>query len=242
MVIISKVDILAIGAHPDDVETGAGGLLSKFIKLGFTAGIVDLTAGEMATNGNPAERRREALRATEIMGLPWRKCLGIPDRGIQVNRHNIMLLVQVIRESRPKLILCPYWEERHPDHVNACQLVKEAYFDAGLRKIESNWAPFRPQQIWYYFLSRAGEPKLIVDITDVYNIKKAALAAHVTQFGRQTGRWDTFLNTGPGSLMALVESRDRYFGSLIGCMYGEGFTMDTPLAIKNPVTLLEVKE
>lgn len=238
---VHKVDVLAVGAHPDDVEVGAGGVLAKLVQSGATAGIVDLTAGEMASNGTVEERRREAVEAAGCIGASWRKCLGLADRGIEINKTTVQLLVDVIREARPSLILCPFWEERHPDHVQACKLVQEAYFDAGLVKIASNFAPFRPETIWYYFLARATEPKFIVDVTEVYEIKRSALFAHASQFGKDTERAGTFLNSGPGNMVELVESRDRYFGALIGCRYGEGFTLSSPLAVRNPLSLLEVK-
>jgi len=237
---VSKIDILAVGAHPDDVEVGAGGLLTKFIKLGLTVGIVDLTAGEMASNGTPEERRQEALAAAGIMGAAWRQWLGIPDRVIKLDKENILRLVEIIRESRPKLVLCPYWQDRHPDHTATSNLVQEAYFDSGLKKVSANSPAYRPPHLWYYFLARAGEPKFIVDISAVYKIKQRALAAYASQFGREAGQVDTFLNTGPGNMLALVESRDRYYGSLIGCFYGEGFTTGSPLAIGNPLGLLGV--
>ncbi|AEG59616.1 bacillithiol biosynthesis deacetylase BshB1 [Desulforamulus ruminis] len=238
---MDKVDVLAVGAHPDDVEVGAGGVLAKMIRLGAAAGIVDLTAGEMASNGTVAERRRESVEAADHLGLSWRKCLGLPDRGIEVNQENVAALVELIREARPQLVLCPYWEDRHPDHVQACRLVQEACFDAGLSQRTTSFPPFRPQAVWHYFLSRSPEPKFIVDISEVYEIKKAALLAHDSQFGAGRKRTGTFLNSGAGNLPALIESRDRYYGALIGAHYGEGFTLGTPLAVYNPLALLEVR-
>ncbi|SHF08265.1 bacillithiol biosynthesis deacetylase BshB1 [Desulforamulus putei DSM 12395] len=233
---------MAIGAHPDDVEVGAGGLVAKLIKSGLRVGIVDLTAGELATNGTAEERREEARRAGEVLGLTWRQCLAIPDRGITTGKEYLMRLVEVIRKSRPGLILCPYWEDRHPDHVNASRLVQEAWFDSGLTRVGSRLPPFRAGQIWYYYISGAVEPKFIVDVSECYHTKRLAILAHQTQFGKSPNSTETFLNAGPGSLLSVVESRDRYFGSLIGCMYGEGFTTKSPLAIHNPLALLGVKE
>lgn len=238
--ISSKVDILAIGAHPDDVEVGAGGLMAKFNQQGLKTALIDLSAGELATNGTPAIRCQEAQQAAQVLRLAWRKCLDLPDRGIAISRGNINALVQIIRECRPQLLLCPYWEDRHPDHVGAAQLVEEAWFDAGLAKIPTQGNPYRPPHLWYYFLARAGEPKFIVDVAENYEIKREAILAHFSQFGKMAGSRETFLNCGPGSMLSLVESRDRYFGSLIGCSHGEGFTTRTPLAIKNPSGLLGV--
>nr|WP_315990532.1 hypothetical protein [Desulforamulus aquiferis] len=149
-------------------------------------------------------------------------------------------MVKILRECRPTLILAPYWDDRHPDHINTSRLVQESHFSAGLRKLLPDMEPYRPPQVWYYFLSKAAEPKFIVDISDVYNNKRSAVLAHETQFGNKAGRVETFLNYGPGSLLDLMESRDRYFGSLIGVLHGEGFTTKGPLALRNPLNLLEV--
>lgn len=238
LVAISKIDVLAIGAHPDDVEVGAGGLVAKLSKMGLLIGVVDLSAGEMASNGTPEERRLEALNAGEHLNLAWRKCLGIPDRGIEVKEEYVLALTRVIREARPRLILSPYWDDRHPDHVNGSSLIRECHFNSGLRKFLPDVKPYRPSQLWYYFLSRAPEPKYIVDISEVYELKKQAISAYETQFGKGAGKTATYLNHGPGSLIDLIEARDRYFGSLIGVKYGEGFTTQGPLAIKNPLSIL----
>lgn len=241
MVKVTKVDVLAFGAHPDDVEVGAGGLVARFVKLGLKVAIVDITAGEMSTNGTPEEREEEAQRAGAILGVTWRNCLGIADRGIVLSKSNLLQIVEIMRAYQPKLILCPYWEDRHPDHINTAKLVQEAHFDAGLGKVLTNNPAFRPAQVWHYFVSRASEPKFIVDISEHYSIKKSAALAHQTQFGNHLSFRETFLNAGPGSLLSLIESRDRYFGSLIGCTYGEGFTTTTPLAL-DPMTLLGVAQ
>ena len=239
MVKVTKVDVLAFGAHPDDVEAGAGGLVAKFARAGLRVAIVDITAGEMSTNGTTEERAEEARRAGEILGLAWRKCLGIPDRDIALSKANLLQVVEVMRACQPRLVLCPFWEDRHPDHMQAARLVQEAHFDAGLLKVSTQSEAFRPAQVWHYYLSRASEPKFIVDISEHYITKRQALLAHQTQFGHQAEQLETFLNTGPGSFLALVESRDRYYGSLTGCMYGEGFTTTTALAL-DPLALLGV--
>lgn len=240
MVIITKVDVLAIGAHPDDVEAGAGGLVALITKLGHSVKIVDLTAGEMSSNGTTSIRRQEALKACDCLGAKDRVCLNIPDRNINIEEKNIMQLVKVIRESSPKLILCPYWEDRHPDHLRAAQLVHEASFHAGLSKVLTDFPPCRPSQIWYYFLSWSVEPRFIVDISEVYEQKMQALQSHQSQFSGSAGSNNTFLNTGLGSFLNLIQARDRYFGALISSKYGEGFITRGPLAIGNPLGLLEV--
>ncbi|GAB6180277.1 bacillithiol biosynthesis deacetylase BshB1 [Desulfotomaculum defluvii] len=237
---IIKIDVLAVGAHPDDIEVGTGGLVAKFINQGLKVGVVDLTAGEMSTNGTTEERRLEAQRAAQILGVAWRKCLGLPDRDVSLIKKNIQALVEVIRESRPQLILCPYWEDRHPDHVNAARLVKEANFDAGLKRFSHHLSAHRAKYIWHYFLSRSVEPQFVVDVSEFYEKKRAAIMAHQTQFGESLQQSETFLNTGPGSMLAIVESRDRFYGAITGCTYGEGFITTAPLAVKNPTYFMGV--
>ncbi|MEG6521457.1 bacillithiol biosynthesis deacetylase BshB1 [Desulfotomaculum sp. 1211_IL3151] len=230
---------MAIGAHPDDVEVGAGGLVARFVHQGIRVGIVDLAAGEMSTNGTVEERRQEAQRAALMLGAVWRKCLGLPDRDIALIKENVQALVTLIRESKPQLIICPYWEDRHPDHVNAAKLTAEANFDAGLKRIAPHLPPHRAKYIWHYFLSTAVEPQFVVDVSPFYEIKRAAIKAHQTQFGKDREQ-QTFLNTGPGSMLSIIESRDRFYGARTGCMYGEGFITTAPLAVKDPSLLMGV--
>lgn len=219
---------------------GAGGLVAKFADQGIRVGIVDLTAGEMSTNGTVEERRQEAQRAALTLGAVWRQCLGLPDRDIALLKDNIQALAKLIRVSRPQLIICPYWEDRHPDHINASKLTTEANFDAGLTKLAPHLPIHRAGGIWHYFLSKAVEAQFVVDVSPYYEIKRAAIMAHQTQFGQGLEQRETFLNTGPGSMLSIIESRDRFFGALTGCRYGEGFITSTPLAVKEPTLLMGV--
>lgn len=238
---VTQIDVIAFGAHPDDVEAGAGGLVARLVREGYGVGIVDLTAGEMASNGTAQERAREAQRASEVLGVAWRKCLRLPDRGITLDQDHSIKVVEVLRRYRPSLVLCPYWEDRHPDHVQAARLVQQAHFDAGLHKLETATPPYRPPLMWHYFMARAGVPQFIVDVSAHYEVKREALLSHQTQFGRELNHQETFLNAGPGSMLSIVESRDRYFGTQAGCFYGEGFITAGPLIIQDLQSLLGVR-
>lgn len=214
--------------------------MAKFVNQGLRVGIVDLTAGEMSTNGTIEERCQEAQRAALTLGAVWRQCLGLRDRDITLIKENIRALMELIRASRPQLIICPYWEDRHPDHVNASKLTTVANFDAGLKKLAPHLSPHRAKYIWHYFLAKAVEPQFVVDVSPFYEVKRAAIMAHQTQFGEGLEQQQTFLNTGPGSMLSIIESRDRFYGALTGCMYGEGFITTAPLAVKDPSFLMGV--
>ncbi|MBO8136674.1 MAG: PIG-L family deacetylase [Desulfotomaculum sp.] len=134
---MKKIDILAVGAHPDDVELGVGGILASAIRMGSRVGVVDLTRGELASRGEVEIRSKEAQKAAEILGVTWRKNLKLPDRGIEICPENIILLTKLIRCSRPLIVLAPYYLDIHPDHVQTSKLVRQAWFDSGLKKYVS---------------------------------------------------------------------------------------------------------
>lgn len=232
---MEKVDIIAFGPHPDDVELGCGGLLAKEVSLGYKVGIVDMTQGEMGTNGSIEERRLEAQKAGKILGATWRTNLAIPDRNIAINDENLAKVVTVIRQARPTYILFPYGEDRHPDHVNTHNLLKEAYFSAGLRKYLPDLEAYRPQGVLYYFLNKFSEPTFIVDTSDFFEIKQASFLAHQSQFGRPNPAFKALF--GNRKILESVESRDKFIGGQIGARYGEGFISQSQLKITDPMKL-----
>jgi len=234
-----QIDIIAFGAHPDDVEIGCGGLLAKEARLGYKTAIIDLTRGEMSTNGTVEERQAESAKAMRILGASWRENLEIPDGGIEVNDDYVARVVKVLRTYRPKLILAPYWEDRHPDHAAASRLIQEAHFAAGLRKLMPELPPFRPVEVLYYFLHQDVEPDFVVDVTEVYEQKKAAIMAHESQFGRQNKMLPTILN---GGFPYLLESRNRYYGGKIKTLFAEGFVVKNWLEIRDPLDFWVAKE
>ena len=144
-----KLDILAIAAHPDDVELTCGGTLLKMAQKGYKTGILDLTAGEMGTRGTPETRAKEAALAAKILKVSWRGNLGVPDSDVQPTRQNKMRLAQLIRDLRPQTVILPYWEARHPDHYHASTLGYEGCFLAGLKRLPLTGEPHRPFKILY---------------------------------------------------------------------------------------------
>lgn len=229
---MDRVDVIAFGAHPDDVEIGCGGLLAKEAALGHRVGIVDLTRGEMGTNGTVEERKAEGEAAAKILGAVWRKNLEIPDRHIERSEGNLAKVVEVLRLYRPTIILIPYWNDRHPDHVAASNLVTEAHFTSGLIKFLPELKPYRPKEMLYYFLNYEQEPSFVVNVTDYYDQKRQAIAAHDSQFGRRNPMLPTVVNT---RFPYRLESRDRHLGARINAQYGEGFVVRNLLAIHDPV-------
>jgi len=228
-----NVDIIAFGAHPDDVEIGAGGLLAKEAALGYRVGIADLTRGEMGTRGTPDVRLEEARKAAGILGAVWRMNLEMPDGNITADHENVMKVARVIRTYRPKVIIAPYWDDRHPDHVNTSRLVTEAHFKAGLRKLEPELEAFRPSIVLYYFLNRMEGLSFIVDISDYYARKQEAVNAHYSQFGDSGLKPLAVL--GVKAPLQFIESRDRFQGSQIGAAYGEAFLVRTPVPVEDPL-------
>lgn len=235
MVNVSEADIIAFGPHPDDVELGCGGLLAKEASLGYKVGIVDMTQGEMGTNGTIEERLVEAREGARILGAAWRVNLAIPDRKIEINDENVAKVVRILRSARPKYILVPYWEDRHPDHINTHKLVMEAWFSAGLRKYLPEQEAYRPKVVLFYFLNKTREPSFIVDISDHFETKKAAALAHVSQFGQPNPAITALF--GNREFTSFMESRDTVLGGQIGARYGEAYLSHSVPKIIDPMTL-----
>lgn len=231
------IDLLAIGPHPDDVELGMGGTLAKHKAAGLTTAIVDLTRGEMGSNGSPAERVAEGERAAEILGCAWRRNLGLPDRGLDWrDPEQLRRLVTAIRTVRPRVLAANWGADRHPDHSAAHRLIEEAVFTAGLRRYETDQSPFRPARIIFYFINDEQEPSFVVDITPFQAQKIESVFAHVSQFS--TSPYQTRLNR-PMGLPYLVESRDRLFGAKAGVQYAEGFIVKQPIILPDLLVGLE---
>src|SRR5882672_3711048 len=159
------LDLLAIAAHPDDVELTCGGTLLKMAQRGYKTGILDLTAGEMATRGTPKTRAKEAAKAAKLLRVNWRGNLGVPDSDVQPTRQHKLRLASVIRQLRPKTVILPYWEARHPDHYHASTLGYEACFLAGLKQLPIQGEPYRPFKILYSSSFPELRPTFVVDIT-----------------------------------------------------------------------------
>ena len=221
------LDILAFAPHPDDVELGCGGSLIAAADKGWRVAVADLTAGELSSRGTLEQRERETRRATELLGLTARYSLGLPDGGIGAHPDHRMPIIEVVRQTRPRIVLAPYWEDRHPDHYRSSSLVREACFFAGVGKI-GDGEPYRPPLLYYYLLHTPFSPSFIMDVSAVWERRMAAVRAYESQFmaGQQTA---TTALSRPGFLRAL-EARAVWFGWMIGATYGEPFLAATPMA------------
>jgi len=232
------VDVLAIAAHPDDVEMTCAGTLVRLRATGKSFGIVDLTRGEMGTRGTDAIRRQEAERAAEILGASFRETLDFGDGGLAGSREQELALMDVIRRERPRLVLTSFPEDRHPDHARAGKLATDAAFYAGLRKIETGHPAHRPQQTIYFSTGYLHEPDFVVDVTATMETRRAAIRAFTSQFHREESEEPQTLISQKGFLEVL-EARARHFGFLIGVEFGEGFLSKRPPRIDDPIAAFE---
>ena len=232
------VDVLAISAHADDVELTCGGTLVVLKNRGYRFGIVDLTRGEMGTRGSAEIRSSEARRAAEILGADFRETLDFGDGALRRGRDEELALIDVIRRHRPRLILTPYPEDRHPDHARAGRLVTDAAFYAGLRKLETGNPAHRPQQTVYFSTFDTRRPDFVVDVTPVIETRRAAMRAFESQFHNPESKEPTTVLSQRGFLEA-VEARAREYGIMIGVEFAEGFHARVPPRIDDLVKAFE---
>jgi N-acetylglucosamine malate deacetylase 1 len=229
-----NAEILAFGAHPDDVELGCGGTLLKLNKIGYSTAIADLTEGEMGSRGTVEQRYEESARAAQILGVTQRTNLKIPDSNIEVNEENREKIMRQVRDLRPSLVLAPYADDRHPDHIHASRLITEGCFYSGLKKKLPDVPPHRPFRILYYIAKYDFQPSFVIDITAEYETKFRALQAYESQF--YNPEWpeeQTFISS--QWFLDSVEFRARYFGWMAGVKYAEPFWIREPLALDDPV-------
>ena len=232
-----KLDLLAIAAHPDDVELTCGGTLLKMAQKGHKTGILDLTAGEMGTRGTPETRAKEAARAAKILKVSWRGTLGIPDSDVQPTRQNKMRLAQVIRDLRPRTVILPYWEARHPDHYHASTLGYEGCFLAGLKQLPLEGEPYRPFKILYATSFEGMPTTFVVDITKQYEARHRAILAYGSQFRPAKSERKQRVFLAIDELDNRMELLARHHGQLIGVKYGEPFLQKEPMAVEDIVDL-----
>ncbi|HMI31268.1 MAG TPA: bacillithiol biosynthesis deacetylase BshB1 [Candidatus Limnocylindrales bacterium] len=226
------IQILAIGAHPDDVEISCGGTLALAARQGFAVGILDLTRGELSTNGTVEERAAEAAEAARILGIAERRNAELPDGGINpADPEQVRRVVALLRALRPGILLSHAPVDRHPDHIEASRIVDRAWYLAGLRQFKADGAPHRAEGR-YFFASRiVFEPSFIVDVTPVWEEKRRAILVHKTQVERSaSSSRPTPLNA--PDFIEHIEARARYFGGQIGVRYGEPFRSTEPLGFK----------
>src|SRR6202167_5279167 len=233
----SPLDILAIAAHRDDVEQTCGGTLLKAAQRGQRVGILDLTQGEMGTRGTAEDRAREAADAARILGAVWRRALDIPDGRVENTWENRLKVASMIRETRPRVVILPYWKGRHPDHYTTSVLGYEACFLAGLRKLDlksqassagiagtipgEHLDPHRPFKILYATLYYDVRPTFVVDISEQFEGKFASILAYKSQFSDQEAGKDLF--PAHDEIRARVEAMARFYGMLGGVSHAEPF-------------------
>jgi N-acetylglucosamine malate deacetylase 1 len=223
-----SVDLLVFGPHPDDIEIGIGGIVAKHAALGHRVGLCDLTAGEMGSNGTVDERLAEAEAARTVLGAAWRVNLRLPDRAIGTSLDHQRAVAALVRSARPTVVAIPYWSDRHPDHVAASHLLTEGVFSAGLRRYQTEGEAWKPEAVCYYFINDMAAPSFVVDVTDYYDVKRRALACHVTQFRpSQSDAVATRLTS--DRFRQLIESRDAQFGAVAGVAFAEGMVVRQPL-------------
>ncbi len=227
------LDLLAIAAHPDDVEQTCGGTLLRMAEAGYTTGIVDLTAGDMGTRGTPERRIEESKAAAAILRVSHRENLHFPDARLENSLAGRMTLAQRIRELRPRTVILPYWEGRHPDHYRAAELGYEACFLAGLKKIDPYTEPHRPHKIVYSSLYANVTPSFVVDVTPFFTRRMESLLAYRSQYGEASEGGSLFPDE--NEIRERLAAVARFYGNLIGVKYGEPFVVKETFRIDDIV-------
>jgi bacillithiol biosynthesis deacetylase BshB1 len=232
-----KLDILAFGAHPDDVELGCSGTIAKEISLGKKVGIVDLTRGELGTRGSVEIRNEESAKASELLGVSVRENLDMRDGFFVNDEAHQMKIIQMLRKYRPEIVLCNAVRDRHIDHGKGSKLVSDACFLSGLVKIETsldgkNQESWRPKLVYHYIQWQNIEPDFVVDITDFIDQKTASILAYSSQFYSE-GSNEPVTPIATKNFLESIHYRSQDFGRLVGVDYAEGFTVERYLAVKS---------
>jgi bacillithiol biosynthesis deacetylase BshB1 len=240
----ATIDLLAFGAHPDDIELSCAGTLIKLARQGYRTAVVTLTQGEAGTRGTPEIRQKEFDAAPQIMGVAVHRQLDIPDGAIEETYENKLKLVRVIRELRPRLVATVHWESRHPDHIHTAHLVRDAAMIAGLKNLiierdaeASVLAPWRPFRVLYFPERYEVQPSFIVDISDTFEQKMRAVRAHESQFhGPNMEKYGTDKTSiARPEFLDFIAMKNRRWGAMIGAQYGEAFIIREMVRIDDPV-------
>lgn len=232
-----KLDILVFAAHPDDVELSASGTIMKHIAQGKKVGVVDLTEGQLGSRGTVQTRYEEAEAASKIMGIHYRKNLQLEDGFFEINARNKELIIEQVRLCQPEIVLCNAIEDRHPDHGRAAQLVAEACFYAGLRKIETTYngiqqVAHRPKAVYHYIQDEYIKPDFVVDVTEYVERKIEVIKAYKTQFYDPNSTEPQTPISG-AEFFDFIKGRMLQFGRPIGAQYAEGFTASRFIGVDN---------
>jgi bacillithiol biosynthesis deacetylase BshB1 len=224
----AAVDLLAIAAHPDDAEIGCGGALILAAASGLRVVVVDLTRGERSTSGTLEQREHERAHAAELLGL-WRRVgFDLPDTAVGTDVSHRDALVDLLRELRPRIVLAPHTDDRHPDHAAAGRLARDAAFVAGVGRVGSR-APHRPYRLYHYPLHHPFEPTFVLDVSSVWDRRMQAVTAYTSQFGQPPEQQRTEIG-GP-AFLELLEARGAHYGAMIGAVRGEPFRCHGPLRV-----------
>jgi bacillithiol biosynthesis deacetylase BshB1 len=236
--IAKPLDILAIAAHPDDVEQTCGGTLIRMAEMGYRTGVLDLTAGDMGSRGTPEIRLMESDAAARKMLLAWRGNMRLPDARLENTVSIRMSMAAEIRALRPRVVILPYWEARHPDHYRASEIGFEACFLAGLKKLDEESEPHRPAKILYSSLYANVTPSFVVDISAQFERRMAALFAYDSQYGEQPEGADLFPQQ--QEIRERLGAIARFYGNLIGVKYGEPFVVKEAMRVDD-ITAMGVR-
>lgn len=237
-----KVDILAIGVHPDDVELSCAGTLLKHISLGKTVGILDLTLGELGTRGNSELRTKEALAAAKILGVLYRKQLTLKDGFFENNQLNLIPIIEIIRHTQPEIVIANAISDRHPDHGRAAKLTADACFYSGLLKINTTYnkqqqTVWRPKALYHYIQDYYIEPDFVIDVTNFIEKKFEAINAFESQFFNPNSKEPVTPISGE-KYLDFVKSKMNVFGRAIGSQYAEGFIKSRTIGVNNLFDLI----
>ena len=243
-----KLDILAIGVHPDDVELGCSGTIINEIRNGKKVGVLDLTQGELGSRGTVETRYEEAAKAAMIMGVALRENLRMCDGFFENDQEHQRKQISAIRKYQPEIIITNSLSDRHPDHGRAAKLTADSSFLSGLRKVETkdeqgnDQQPWRPKYVFHYIQDRYHEPDFVIDSTDVFEQRMEAVKAYTTQFYNPDNEDDgpqTYIST--AAFLESVIARARVIGKKIGVQYGEGFNSEKTLGLKNMDSLISME-
>lgn len=223
------VDVLLFGAHPDDVEWGIGGIALLLRNAGISFAIVDLTNGEMGSRGTFEQRQAEAASAADLLRAA-RETLNLPDCGLVDSPENRRIIAGAVRRHRPELVIAPFWEDRHPDHAAAGLMVRNSQLYCALKKLDDPNPPHKPGAFLFYPLNKFERPTFVVNTTNVFQLKIDLLRIHHSQFGKTAEEFGVIAQ-GMGDYLFGLESRDRYFGSLVGARFGEALLSDQPIRL-----------
>jgi N-acetylglucosamine malate deacetylase 1 len=228
------LDLLAIAAHPDDVEQTCGGTLLRMAEAGYSTGIIDLTAGDMGTRGTPEIRVSESAEAAKILKVSHRENLHFPDARLENSLPARMTLAARLRELRPRTVILPYWEGRHPDHYRTAELGYEACFLAGLKKLDQSTEPHRPHKVVYSSLYANVTPSFVVDVTRYFTQRMESLLAYRSQYGPVDG---STLFPDAGEIRDRLSAIARFYGNLIGVKFGEPFVVKEMMRVDDIVSV-----